>query len=312
MDIPVYLFNGFLECGKTKFIQETLEDERFGVDERTLVIVCEQGEIEYDEKRFAVKNVKIEYFEDEEDLTREKLISLEKSFKPDSVMLEYNGMWTNDKLFSVLPENWMINQVMTFFDSRTFLQYNQNMRQLVYEKISLADLVVFNRFNQTMDKNLFHKAVRGITRRCDILYEGADGVVERDDIVDPLPYDLNSDPIIIQDRDYAYFYRDLCEEMKKYDGKRVCFLGQVGKTASMGQENFLIGRHIMTCCEADIKYSPLVAESKEQVKHKEFLRITAKIIYEKNKIYKGKGPVLKVEKIEREAEPEDKVVTFYW
>lgn len=311
MDIPVYLFNGFLECGKTKFIQETLEDERFGVDERTLVIVCEQGEIEYDEKRFAVKNVKIEYFEDEEDLTREKLISLEKSFKPDSVMLEYNGMWTNDKLFSVLPENWMINQVMTFFDSRTFLQYNQNMRQLVYEKISLADLVVFNRFNQTMDKNLFHKAVRGITRRCDILYEGADGVVERDDIVDPLPYDLNSDPIIIQDRDYAYFYRDLCEEMKKYDGKRVCFLGQVGKTASMGQENFLIGRHIMTCCEADIKYSPLVAESKEQVKHKEFLRITAKIIYEKNKIYKGKGPVLKVEKIERETEPEDKVVTFY-
>lgn len=311
MDIPVYLFNGFLECGKTKFIQETLEDERFGVDERTLVIVCEQGEIEYDEKRFAVKNVKIEYFEDEEDLTREKLISLEKSFKPDSVMLEYNGMWTNDKLFSVLPENWMINQVMTFFDSRTFLQYNQNMRQLVYEKISLADLVVFNRFNQTMDKNLFHKAVRGITRRCDILYEGADGVVERDDIVDPLPYDLNSDPIIIQDRDYAYFYRDLCEEMKKYDGKRVCFLGQVGKTASMGQENFLIGRHIMTCCEADIKYSPLVAESKEQVKHKEFLRITAKIVYEKNKIYKGKGPVLKVEKIEREAEPEDKVVTFY-
>ncbi len=311
MDIPVYLFNGFLECGKTKFIQETLEDERFGVDERTLVIVCEQGEIEYDEKRFAVKNVKIEYFEDEEDLTREKLISLEKSFKPDSVMLEYNGMWTNDKLFSVLPENWMINQVMTFFDSRTFLQYNQNMRQLVYEKISLADLVVFNRFNQTMDKNLFHKAVRGITRRCDILYEGADGVVERDDIVDPLPYDLNSDPIIIQDRDYAYFYRDLCEEMKKYDGKRVCFLGQVGKTASMGQENFLIGRHIMTCCEADIKYSPLVAESKEQVKHKEFLRITAKIVYEKNKIYKGKGPVLKVEKIERETEPEDKVVTFY-
>ena len=79
----------------------------------------------------------------------------------------------------------------------------------------------------------------------------------------------------------------------------------------MGQDDFLIGRHIMTCCEADIKYSPLVAESKEQVKHKEFLRITAKIVYEKNKIYKGKGPVLKVEKIEKEAEPEDKVVTFY-
>ena len=45
-DIPVYLFTGFMDAGKTKFIQETLEDKRFDTGERTLLIVCEEGEEE--------------------------------------------------------------------------------------------------------------------------------------------------------------------------------------------------------------------------------------------------------------------------
>ena len=48
MPIPVYAFTGFLDAGKTKFIQETLEDERFNTGERTLVLICEEGEEEYD------------------------------------------------------------------------------------------------------------------------------------------------------------------------------------------------------------------------------------------------------------------------
>ena len=45
--IPVYLFTGFLEGGKTKFIQETLEDGRFNKGEPTLLLVCEEGIEEY-------------------------------------------------------------------------------------------------------------------------------------------------------------------------------------------------------------------------------------------------------------------------
>ena len=41
--IPVYLFTGFLEAGKTKFIQETMEDPRFNEGERTLLLICEEG-----------------------------------------------------------------------------------------------------------------------------------------------------------------------------------------------------------------------------------------------------------------------------
>ena len=67
MEIPVYLFTGFLESGKTRFIQGFLEDERFNTDENTLLLVCEEGIEEYDTDRFKVNNVIVEYIEDEED-----------------------------------------------------------------------------------------------------------------------------------------------------------------------------------------------------------------------------------------------------
>lgn len=311
MNIPVYLFNGFLGCGKTKFIQETLQDERFGKDEKTLLIVCEEGEEGYDKEKFEVKESKIVYFEDEEGLTQEKFTELTKSFKPDNIIIEYNGMWTNDALFSAFPENWVLNQIMTFFDARTFVSYNRNMRQLVFEKISITDLVVFNRFNSTMDKELFHKTVRGITRQTDILYESVDGVVERDDIEDPLPYDINAEIIKVEDKDYAYFYRDLAEDGKKYDGKKVELTGLIAKSKKMPEENYLLGRYVMTCCEADIKYTPLVLYSSSLLSDKKYYKITAKIVFEKNKMYKGFGPVLKLEKSEETSEPENSVATFY-
>ena len=57
--MPVYLFTGFLEAGKTRFIQETLEDKRFCNGERTLLLLCEEGEEEYAPDQFADKSVKI-------------------------------------------------------------------------------------------------------------------------------------------------------------------------------------------------------------------------------------------------------------
>ena len=45
MDIPVYLITGFLESGKTTFINETISDPEFSQGERTLLICCEEGEV---------------------------------------------------------------------------------------------------------------------------------------------------------------------------------------------------------------------------------------------------------------------------
>ena len=194
-EISVYMFLGFLESGKTKFIQETLEDKRMNSGEKTLVLVCEEGEEEYDPHLFKVKNVAIEYLESESELTQENLAALAQKHQCDRVLVEYNGTWLLQAFFDAMPENWVINQMMTFFDAGTFLNYNRNMRQLVYDKIQLTQMVVFNRFKGEYEKNEFHKVVRAISRRPDIVYEYIGGKAEFDDIEDPLPFDINA-PVI--------------------------------------------------------------------------------------------------------------------
>ena len=170
-DVPVYLFTGFLEAGKTKFIQETLEDKRFCNGERTLLLVCEEGEEEYAPDQFADRSVMIRTIESPEEMTVENLSRMLIQTNAERVVIEYNGMWLLDLLYSAMPENWMVYQEFMFADATTFLSYNANMRQLVYDKLKSCELVVFNRFRPDMDKLAFHKIVRGASRRSDIAYE---------------------------------------------------------------------------------------------------------------------------------------------
>ena len=293
-ETPVYLFLGFLESGKTKFIQETLEDERFDTGERTLLLVTEEGEEEYDPSRFAVKNVTVVTLDKKEEFNEENLTRLQESCKAKRVLVEYNGMWLLDEFYKAMPEGWMINQVMTFIDSKTFLSYNANMRQLMFDKIQNTQMVVFNRLPEEQDKMEFHKLVRAITRRADIVYEHIDGKAEYDDIEDPLPFDVKAPVIDIEDRDYAFFYRDLSENMEDYIGKTVKFKGMVATDKRLPPDNIVIGRHIMTCCEADIQYSGLacILPQAMELKTRDWLEITAKIEMQEHTIYRGKGPVL--------------------
>ena len=312
-ETPVYLFLGFLESGKTKFIQETLEDERFDTGERTLLLVTEEGEEEYDPSRFAVKNVTVVTLDKKEEFNEENLTRLQESCKAKRVLVEYNGMWLLDEFYKAMPEGWMINQVMTFIDSKTFLSYNANMRQLMFDKIQNTQMVVFNRLPEEQDKMEFHKLVRAITRRADIVYEHIDGKAEYDDIEDPLPFDVKAPVIDIEDRDYAFFYRDLSENMEDYIGKTVKFKGMVATDKRLPPDNIVIGRHIMTCCEADIQYSGLacILPQAIELKTRDWLEITAKIEMQEHTIYRGKGPVLLAKKAERCTPPEEQLATFY-
>ncbi len=311
-ETPVYLFMGFLESGKTKFIQETLEDKRFYAGEKTLLLVTEEGEEEYDPSRFVVKDVTMRVVSKEE-MTVENLTKMQLEADADRVLVEYNGMWTLDVLFDAMPEGWFLTQVMTFFDTKTFLSYNANMRQLTFDKIKNTQMVVFNRFPADTPKDEYHKAVRAITRQADIVYEHTDGKAEYDDTVDPMPYDMNAPVIEIADKDYALFYRDLSENMDVYIGKTVKFKGLVVSDKRLPENSIVIGRHIMTCCEADIQYSGLACVMKRPIalKTRDWAEVTAKISYEKHTVYKGKGPVLIAKKIEKCEPPEEQLATFY-
>lgn len=313
VDVPVYLFTGFLEGGKTTFIQETLEDKRFNSGEKTMLLLCEEGEAEYDISTFPCKEVFIRTIDDPEDLNPSHLEALLQECGASRVVLEYNGMWQISQLFQSLPDNWAIYQEMFFADATTFLQYNANMRSLVVDKLSSCELVVFNRFDSSMDKMEFHKLVRAISRRTNIAYEYANGQVEYDDIEDQLPFDINAPVIEIADTDYALWYRDIMEDPKKYDGKTVSFRGIVAIDSKFPQRTFAVGRHVMTCCVEDITYSCIVAEweKSNMLQSRQWIQVTGTIQVKKHKLYRGKGPVMQVQQVVMTSAPEQEVATFY-
>ena len=315
-ELPVYIINGFLESGKTKFIQEMLEDKEFNTGEKTLLLICEEGVEEYDPEQFWGKNVYMDLIEDPEDLTVDRLTRFVSAKKIERLIVEYNGMWPLQKLYDAIPDGGFLNDHVLLIDATTFINYNNNMRQMMVEKLTDAEFVLFNRCVEgRSDIDLFHKIVRTSNRRCQICYEYSDGKQVPDEIEDPLPFDINAPVIVIDDRDYALWYRDLTENMQNYDGKTVRFKGVCAVDRSMSAGGFVVGRHVMTCCAADIRYMGLVAQGSiiapPKVKNYDWVNIEAKIAIEKHSIYHGKGPVLHLKDCKPANPPAEPVATFY-
>ncbi|MBQ8215667.1 MAG: GTPase [Clostridia bacterium] len=312
-ELPVYFFTGFLESGKTKFIKESLADPKFNEGENTLLIVCEEGLEEYEPEEDYMANVTVEYFDDVQQLTEDRLRARARRAGAERVIVEYNGMWELSPFFEAMPAEWDVYQMMFFADATTIINYNANMRQLVAEKIQACDLTVFNRVTPDTDTMELHKLVRGLSRGAGIIYEYRDGSIVYDEEEDPLPFDINADIIEIEDKDYALFFRDISEDYMKYEGKTVRFTGIIAKDEQVPRDLFVIGRHVMTCCEADIAYSGFAAVWKgaESLKSYDWRKMTAVVKIEQCAIYRQKGPVFYPISVEECEAPEQKVATFY-
>ena len=305
IQIPVYAFTGFLDSGKTKFIQETLEDERFNAGERTLLLVFEEGEEEFDISTYPHKNVFIEVL-DQATVTTKELAALQKKYKAQRVVAELNGMQQIGDLYMRFPEEWAVAQEVMFADTTTFMAYNANMRNLVMDKLVGAQMVVFNRLEKGADVMPFHKIARAASRRIDILYDYTDGSTEFDEIEDPLPFDINAPVIEVKDQDYAIWYRDVSEEPLKYDGKTVKFKAQVAMLRRDKDNMFAPGRFVMTCCVDDIQFCgiPCRYNQSKTLESRSWVMVTAKIGAEKHRLYKGDiGPVLTAIEVVKGAEP---------
>ena len=312
VQIPVYVFTGFLDSGKTKFIQETLEDPRFNSGESTLLLVFEEGEEEYDFSTYPSQNVYLEVL-DQQSATTEQMRKLAKKYKAKRVVAELNGMQIIGDIYSRFPEEWAIAQEVMFADSTTFITYNANMRNLMMDKLVGGQMVVFNRLEPGADIMPYHKIVRAANRRIDILYDYTDGTTQMDEIEDPLPFDINQPVIQILDDDYAIWYRDVTEEPEKYDGKTVCFKAQVAKLRKDSDTMFAPGRFVMTCCEDDIQFCgvPCEYDGAKSLEPRSWIMLSAKITAKKHRLYGGEiGPVLTALKLETAEPAEPDVATF--
>ena len=315
MEIPVYLFTGFLEAWKTTIIQDSLSDGSFNCGERWLVILCEEGEVELDLTKMAhgADKVTVVTFDEEQLLTADRLSAAQKRAKADRVIIEYNGMWNIQTVYDNLPEGWYIGEELCLIDSTTALAYNANMRQQMYDKLQSPAMVIFNRVVKDADVTPFHKLVRGVNRRAQIGYEYVDGSFVPDEIEDPLPFDINAPIITIADTDYAIWYSNMAENTDRYNGKTVRFLGVIARDPAMKNDTFAVGREIMTCCAADTAYRPLIAKYAKASTWKSgsWVLVTGKIKIEECPYYSGTGPVLYVTDVAAASKPAETVTTFY-
>lgn len=309
MDIPVYLIAGFLDAGKTNFINGILRDG-FAQEDRTLLIRCEEGEEEYD--RAALTNVFTYNVEDQEELTTDLLKKLEKQYRPRQVIIEYNGMWLMEPLYrSVLPANWILYQIMALVDATTFDMYVKNMGQLMMEKITNADLLIFNRCNAELRASLRSRNLRMANRRADIYLENADGTSEEYVTPDMAPFDLTSGKLDLADDDYGVWYVDVMDNPDRYQGVEVHF-----KAVMCHSKKFkgvhCPGRFAMVCCENDMQFLAIVCkgEGLEKFKDRQWVDITATVKKEQSTAYNGEGPVLYVKCITPAEKPKNEVVGF--
>lgn len=248
---PVYIINGFLESGKTEFIVYTLAQPYFQMKGKTLLVLCEEGENEYDEELLKDSNTILELIEEEEDFTPAALMELDKKYRPERVIIEYNGMWNFKNM--KLPWHWSIEQQITCIDASTFPMYYTNMKSLLAEMVRKSEMIIFNRCDGIEDLASYKRNMKAVNQKAEIIFEDSNG--EIDEIFeDDLPYDLTDDPIVLDNAGYGIWYIDSMDHLERYIDKRIQFTAQALKPENFPEDVFVPGRMVMTCCADDMSF----------------------------------------------------------
>jgi hypothetical protein len=289
--MPLFLINGFLEAGKTEFLRFTMEQEYFQTEGKTLLIVCEEGDTEYDEELLAAARTELVTVDSLEELTPAKLTELELLHNPERVLMEWNGMWNQDEL--KLPKDWTIYQQVTIIDGSTFDLYVKNMKPLLGAMVRGSELIICNRCDGIQDLEGYRRTLLAMNNKAEIIFEDEEGEISQVSEAD-LPYDMTAEVIRIPPEAYGIWYIDCMDKPDRYRGKVVEFTGMVLKSPEFPKNYFVPGRMAMTCCEADMTFLGFVCKAREarHLETRQWVRVRARIEYEEWQDYGGVGPVL--------------------
>ena len=289
---PVYVINGFLESGKTEFICFTLAQAYFQVKGKTLLILCEEGEKEYDSQLLERSRTEIERIENEEDFNPEYLTGLEKKHKPERIIIEFNGMWNYKNV--KLPWYWKIEQQITTIDGSTFSMYYTNMRSLLAEMIRKSEMIIFNRCDTVRDQlNVYKRNIKAVNSSADVIFEDANGEIN-EIFEEDLPYDLTRETIALDDQSYGIWYLDSMDHPERYLGKKVSFVAMVLKPEEFPMDYFVPGRLAMTCCADDMAFLgyPCEFSGAGALKQREWIKVTASVLAGNSREQGGAGLTL--------------------
>nr|WP_314757402.1 GTP-binding protein [uncultured Lachnoanaerobaculum sp.] len=293
--LPIFVINGFLEAGKTQFMKFTMQQEYFQTEGNTLLIVCEEGDEEYDKELLESTHTTVKYIDDISDFTKEKMVEFTKEVDPERILIEWNGLWEQDKI--QIPDIWYVNQMITIYDTSTLDLYikNKDLKAYMGKMLKDSELVICNRADDIDEEILstYHLQIKAMAPNAEIIFEGEEGEITGDFSIN-LPYNLDDSKLVIKPEEYGIFYVDAMDRTEKYDGKEVEFVAQVVRPDGIGDDILIPGRRAMTCCEADIQFLGFVCHYKgaKNFKNKDWVKVKGKIKYEMSPQYRAKGPVI--------------------
>lgn len=298
MDVAtrIYIFNGFLDSGKTTFLKDTVLNTDFCDGEKSLIIVSEQGEIEYDDDELSDYDCDIVYVGNEAVFTLEFFQQMKDKYDPTQVFIELNGMYNTDNIINMdKPAGWEVVQVLTTINAKTFSLYVNNMRSLIYNQVLRSDLVIFNRIDDTMKKSFLRNTIKSINGSVQIIYEKEDGTVNQME-EDELPYDTSSDYLDVLDHDFGIFCYDTLDHPETYDQKTIKIRGKYIGQDKLINNGFILGREAMVCCEQDTSLIGMVCVHPESSKliPGEWVELEGKVYLKYDPEYGGDIDVLYV------------------
>ena len=309
--IPLYLITGFLDSGKTTLLTDTLNMDYFNDGQRTVLLMCEDGEEEYDQQQLSHRNCRLIPIESQEQLNTAFLQEIDRRYQPERVLMEYNGMWPIQILRDLkLPKNWGLYQAIDVIDGTTFETYRNNMQSMIIDMVTEADMVLFNRCTADMPMSGWKRSIRAANRMCEIVFEDDRG--EELEVEDILPYSLDEPHITLEDPDYGIWFLDIQEHPERYVGKTITYKAQAMTGMRLPKGSFVPGRNAMTCCAEDIRFFGFLCkyDKVRSLKKGEWITVTAEIKWEEAAVYEGEGVVLYAQSVEKAERPEDPLVYF--
>ena len=312
MKTRIYLFTGFLDSGKSTFINDTITTTDFCENEKSLLIVSEEGEFEYNQEQIESFHCDIVYVSSEDQWTLEYFQQLKDKYNPTQILIELNGMYDVNRLLECpLPDEWAIVQVLTTINAQTFGLYIQNMRSLVYQHVVHSDLLIFNRINDTVKKSFLRNNIKAINATCQIVYEKEDGTVNTM-TDDELPFDITASELHILDHDFGLFCMDALDNPERYKGKTVTIKGKfIGRDQHL-EDGFILGRLAMVCCEEDTSLIGMICvhSAAKQLIPNEWVEVTGRIDLDYDEDIGAPICILKVDNLKVVPPLQNEYVTF--
>lgn len=303
--VPVFVINGFLESGKTTFIQNAIVKDPKMKKERVVVVACEEGEAEYDN---LPDNIYVCTIDEKEKFTSDVFGKLNEKYKPTYVIIEYNGVWGMQTLYQTpMPKSWRLVDQITVIDATTFESYFNNMKSIFADQLRSSTTVVMNRCTRQDNFKFYKDSIKRSSPQADIMYVSDEEGIMDIMLEEDLPYSLTDEVIKLDKESYIVWYIDMMDNIDRYIGKTVEYVAQVAKPDYFREGYFLAGNMVMTCCTDDMQFLGFVCkfDKTDSLPEGGYIRLRGEIHNEFSPEYEEEGPVIYVKSASPTAKPKN-------